>query len=351
MFELPDILHGYTPAILALVLVTAYFGLVVLIVHRPGPQHVSVPSYQPPPGASPAVAAWLLERDLSRAVAAALVNMAAKGFLKIEQSQDLCSVTQLQSESATPLEPEEDALSYPLFRSYDCFDFDEVSPQLIEGVRAFQWALQDTTYFSSYVGLSYPAWIVSGLGVLLALANAHFLSKLDRGPAALMWAAAAATFVSFVVAVATLRGTVEKIITRLPGSTAPQRPWTGADTRPLTYLCVSLGGIALFGLMSSTTAALIILGFLVLNGFFFHSLQGLTPAGREGFTQISDYRKFLSEVDADAISRLHVSDYVPAQLGPEDAYAVALHLDLGWGEQFVTSITDFVELAAMSKPR
>ncbi len=277
--------------------------------------------------------------------------MAAKGYLKIEQTGDLCAVTQIQSAPTTPLEPEEYALSYRLFRDGDWFDFDEVSPELTEAVRAFQWALLDTTYFSSNVALSFPAWIVSGLGGLLALANTHFLSKLDGGSASLVGAAVLATFVSFVVGVATLRGTIEKIATRLPGSTAPQRPWTGADTRPFAYLCVSLGGIVVFGLLSSTTAALIILGFLVLNGFFFHSLQGLTPAGREVLAQLSDYSKFLSEVDADAISRLHVSDHVPAQLRPEDAYAVALHLDLGWGEQFVTSITDLVELAAISKPR
>jgi len=136
MFEFPVVLHGYAPAILALVFVAAYFALVVLVVRRPGPEHVSVPRYHPPPGASPAVAAWLLERDLSRAVATALVNMAAKGYLKIEQNQDLFSVTQLQPESTLPLEPEEDALSYRLFHDYDCFDFDEVTPQLIEGVRA-----------------------------------------------------------------------------------------------------------------------------------------------------------------------------------------------------------------------
>jgi hypothetical protein len=94
-------------------------------------------------------------------------------------------------------------------------------------------------------------------------------------------------------------------------------------------------------------AALIIFGFLVVNGVFFHALQGLTQ--REALYQITDYRKFLSEVDADAISRLHVADRVPAQLGVEDAYAVALHLDMGWGEQFVTSIADLVELAAISR--
>jgi hypothetical protein len=350
MFEFPGVQQGYTPAILGLLFVAGYFALVVLIVRRPGPQHVSVARYQPPSGASPAVAAWLLGRDLSRSVAAALVNMAAKGYLKIEQNQDLCTVTQLQLEAPPPLEPEEDALSYRLFRNGDWFDFDELTPQLTEAVAAFQWALQDTTYFSSNVGLSIPAWVVSGLGVFLALANTHFLSRLDRGSARLIGATAVATFVSFVVGVAGLRGTLEKIATRLPGSTAPQRPWTGADTRPLTYLCVSLGGITLFGLLSSTTAALIILGFLVINGVFFHSLQGLTPTGREVLAQLSDYRKFLSEVDADAISRRHVTDHVPAQLTQEDAYAVALHLDLGWGEQFVTSISDLVELAAISKP-
>jgi hypothetical protein len=351
MSEFPSLMKGYNPAVLAMFFVAAYFALVILIVRRPGPQHVCVPRYQPPSGASPAVAAWLLERDLSRSVGAALVNLAAKGYLKIEQNDDLYTVTQLHPEPTPALEPEEDALSYRLFDNGDWFDFDELTPQLTEGVAAFQCALQNTTYSSSNVGLSIPAWIVSGFGVLLALANTNFLSRLDRGSGRVLGAAAVATFVSFVVGVASLRGTLEKIATRLPGSTAPQRPWTGADTKPLGYLCVSLGGIVLFGVLSSTTAAVIILSFLVINGVFFHSLRGLTPAGREVFNQISDYRKFLSEVDADAISRLHVSDRVPAQLKTEDAYAVALRIDLGWGEQFVTSITHLVELAAMPKPR
>jgi hypothetical protein len=35
----------------------------------------------------------------------------------------------------------------------------------------------------------------------------------------------------------------------------------------------------------------------------------------------------------------------------EDAYAVALHLDLGWVEQFVSSFADVVERAAIEKQR
>ena len=347
---MPDFgnLHGYDVPLLTLPLVLAYFILATLIVRRSVREPVSVPSYAPHEGASPAVASWLLERDLSRAVAAALVNMAAKGYLKIEQRQDLCTVSQLPAKSDIRLEPEEDALSYRLFQQGDWFDFDEATPALIGGVHAFQTALEDTTYFSSNVLFSIPAWIVSGLAIFIALANTNFFLHLDRGSVKLLMFVAFVTFFSFIIAIRTLRGTFEKIATRLPGSTAPQRPWTGADTRPITYLFVSLAGISFLGLLSSTEAALITLGFLAVNAFFYHSLQGATPAGREVLGRISDYRKFLSAVDSDVISRLRVADHVPAQLSIEDAYAVAFHLDLGWGEQFVTSITDLVERASFS---
>jgi hypothetical protein len=95
MPQLNNLLQGYGYSVAALVIATAYFVLAALVVHWPGPAHVSVPRFQPPSGVSPGVAAWLLERNLARAMAAALVNMAAKGFVKLDQSADLCSVTQL----------------------------------------------------------------------------------------------------------------------------------------------------------------------------------------------------------------------------------------------------------------
>jgi hypothetical protein len=49
MHEFQNALQGYTPAILALIFLTAYFALVALIVRRTGPQRVRVPRYQVPP--------------------------------------------------------------------------------------------------------------------------------------------------------------------------------------------------------------------------------------------------------------------------------------------------------------
>lgn len=334
---------GYGPAVLALVFVFAYLSLVALLLRWPGPARVLVPSYQPPPGISPAVAAWLMTPgDLSRSMAAAAVNMAAKRYLKIEQDGDLYSLTKLGTEPFTPLESEERALDRTLFDAYDSFDFDQVTPQLIAASRLFHRSIRNTTCFSNHIALSVPAWIVSSAGTLFAISHAHsshnFLGRY-------LIYDLLGTFAFFIVTVRTIRGPFDKFVSRLPGSTAPRRPWTGADQKPFTFFLATLGGVALLALTTTNAAALIAAAFMAVNAVFFHALQGLTPAGRKIAAQLQDYKKFISEVEADPISRSNSAKRVPAKLSQKDAYALAFHLDLGWGEQFVTAISDLVECA------
>jgi hypothetical protein len=268
--------------------------------------------------------------------------MAAKGYLKIEQSEDLVSVTQLATETSAPLNPEERVLARSLFRGYDNFDFAQATPQLAKATKAFRDALLNTEYFSQHTGLSIPAWTLSALAALFALYRGNYFAN---GSFRVLEAVVAVTSGCFVVGVRTLSGTLEKVACRFPGSIAPRRPWTGADTKPIAFLLGSLGGISLLAIMSSVAAALLAAAFLVINGVFFYALQGPTSAGRAILAQLNDYKKFLSEVDADAISRVNSSERVPAQLSAKNAYAVAFHLDLGWGEQFVTSIAEVIECA------
>jgi hypothetical protein len=230
---------GYIPVVLALLLVVTYFNVLALLMRVTGSRQVSVARYEPPTGASPAVAAWLIESGkLPRAMAAALVNMAAKGYLKIEQSQDLVWVTQLATETSMPLRPEERVLAQSLFRGYDNFDFAQATPQLAKAIKTFECALLNTEYFSAHTELSIPAWAVSGLATLFALSQGHYFAN---GSIRVLEAVVLLTCGCFVVAVRTLSGTVEKIACHFPGSTAPRRSWTGADTTwnaVYNYCCV-----------------------------------------------------------------------------------------------------------------
>lgn len=336
----------YGPAVLALLFVFAYLSLVALLLRWPGPPRVLVPSYQPPAGVSPAVAAWLLSPgDLPRSMAAAAVNMAAKRYLKIQQDGDLYSLIKLGVEPATPLEPEERALDRALFDGYDTFDFDEVTPQLIGASRLFQRCIRNTTYFTDHIALSMPAWIVSAAGTMFAISYANSSHNfLGRYLVYVM----IGTFACFIVTVRTIRGPFDKFVSRLPGSTVPRRPWTDADQKPFTFFVATLVGVALLALATTNEAALVTAAFMAVNAVFFHALRGLTRAGKKIAAQLEDYKKFISEVEADPISRSNSAERVPEKLSEKHAYALAFHLDLGWGEQFVTAISDLVECADLT---
>jgi Predicted membrane protein (DUF2207) len=83
---------GYLFALAALLFVLVYFLVVTRLLHLFAPHEVMVPTYEAPPEVSPAVAAWLFDRnDLPHSMAAAIVNMAAKKYLRIEQNEGSCS--------------------------------------------------------------------------------------------------------------------------------------------------------------------------------------------------------------------------------------------------------------------
>jgi hypothetical protein len=67
---------------------------------------------------------------LTRSIAAAIASMAAKGYRKIEQKDELYSIVKLGTEPSTPLEPEERALARTLLDEYGFFDFDEITSEL-----------------------------------------------------------------------------------------------------------------------------------------------------------------------------------------------------------------------------
>jgi hypothetical protein len=338
--DLSHLPYGYHLAYLALVLVCAYFALVAPAPRLCVRRKVLVPRYEPPRGISPAVTAWLFENGkLPRALAAAVVNMAAKGFLKLEQTRDLYSITRLGPEVSPSLEPEEDALARTLFKGYDCFDFDEPSPELRAALRAFRWALRDTTYFSRHTALFVFPWLVSGIGIGCALIQGKYHVVFRGYEEGLIVVA----FGCLVVAVRTLPDSFEKAISRLSGRTTPVRPWNYADNMTLTLFAGGLGGICALGLLSTTQAALLTAAFVAVNALFYYSLQGPTPTGRKAMDELAGYRKFLVEVDTDAISRMNDPETVPANLNQKHAYALAFHVDLGWGEQFVTSIAELIE--------
>src|ERR1700735_1784428 len=98
-----------------LAVVVAYFFLAGIALRGPGHKGVRVAQYDPPRGFSPAAAAYLWERGIGeKPFVVALMNMASKGWLKIEQGPTDYLIS--RGDASAPLEPEEEAIADEIFR-------------------------------------------------------------------------------------------------------------------------------------------------------------------------------------------------------------------------------------------
>lgn len=340
------LIFSYASLALVLILVTGYYIAAVMVIRFPEKPRVVVERYDPPKGVSPAITSWLFEPgDLPRAIAAALMNMAAKGFLRIEQKGDLYSIIRQEDFPSVPQEPEEHVLARYLLDDCESFDFVEPTAELQNAVIGFHNVLHNTEYFSSHAALSVPAWA----GSIAAVGYMLLHMPKARGEGKFFFYDLALTFGCFIITARTARGPIDKILSRMPWSTAPKRPWSGADGLPMTFLAATVVGVSVLALMTSPAFATITAAFMLVNAIFLHALVGPTTLGREAAKPLEEYKKFLSEVDADAISRTDSANVLPQKFTQKGAYALAFHLDIGWGEQFVTSIADLVEYADVFK--
>jgi Predicted membrane protein (DUF2207) len=330
----------------------AYFLMAYFALRLPRKENeVRVVRYTPPEGISPGAAAWLLEGgELPRAIAATVLTLAAKGILSIQREDGVYILRRLYTETK-PITPEERALMYSWFRTEDTFQLPAAPGELKAAVREFGTAIESVlnpTYYTKNTLLYYPAWILSGMTAVFALYNGNILQVEDVG-AVLYVIPYAFLFIwgSLVVSGRGLVRSLKKIATYIPGRRVPRTPLCQGDAVPLGLLSLSFMGILLLVGLSSATAALVVAALLTLNAIFFRALWGPTAEGRAMISEIQDYKKFLAEVDTDPVSRIRWPEYVPLQMNEKEAFAVALGIDLGWGEQFVGAIANWVDSAAV----
>lgn len=330
-----------------------YYVVIFVYLRFPRKSPTIAVRYEPPENISPAQAAWMRERgSLPRALAAAIVSMDAKGALNIEKQDDTYQLTRLHT-TVTNLAPEESSLLYSWFRDEDVFVLPAPTRELYRAVQDFNNAIEsvlDPGYFSKFVWLYVPAWTVSALCAFFALVKGGFFQEEYWGNYYVYYAVAMGIFYGFgwfVVAEQSVWRTLGKLTTHLPGRNVPPRRLSPLDFAPLAFVLMAATALILLAGLSSLDAALVIGAFLTVNSLFFRKFRGPTKEGRELLRQLESYREFLSEVDADPINRLHWPDYVPIRLSQKSAYALALGVDLGWGGDFLSSIADFVEFAAV----
>jgi hypothetical protein len=330
--------------------VCAYYAVMTVVVHWSGRRNVGVTRYEPPQGISPGVAAYLMEAGrCERAFAAALISLAAKGYIEIQQEKDWFVLERLREpDGSLPLD--ESVILTTLFfpasihtykfngRDYDwlCKAYKEfcgtvegiADPGLISAHSMLWWCGQTVSWMII-------ASVFASLTILKAtspLASIAFMG---------LWILIGGS--SLVAALRVWPATLRKLGSFLPGNKRPRRPLDMNDAIPVILIAPIFLGFSFLTYLTSLNFVLLAVALIVMNCVFRHLLEAPTDAGRKIIAELENFKEFLSRADADRLNRENQPGETPAILEKYSAYAVALDVEHAWGEEFTANLLELLQ--------
>jgi uncharacterized membrane protein YgcG len=294
-----------------------------------------IPLFAPPAGLSPEAVRYIWKMSYDRkSFAAALINMAVKGYLKIREAKGTYTLERTgKGDSDADLTPTERRLAQRLFDDGDKIVLTQDNHSTIaSAISTLKTSLQaecEQHYF-----VTNRSWFFGGLAILAVTGIAAAL--LSENPEAaifiLVWAGGMSAGVSFLVHQAV-------------------RSWIGVFAGPgariqnfftavfMTLFALPFAGavaVALFffgrGISFPTLAALIVGG--VLAYVFHHLLKAPTAAGAPVYDQIEGFRLFLDTAEKDRLEVLNPPNVTPELFEKFLPYAIALDCENRWSKKF-----------------
>jgi uncharacterized membrane protein YgcG len=309
-------------------LVLGYYIVIWLRVGRDPQGGPIVPLYEPPPNLSPAAARFLTRMGYDdQAFAAALVNLAVKGYLRIEQ--DAAKAFSMQRLGGTPaVAADEAAIASALFGDgrTEIALAQENHAVLRKALTAHRRALSrdyEKTYF-----FTNSSWLLPGilLGVVTTAATVLALPAGEqRALAGFM-----AVWLSFwSVGVFVL---VREVIQRWRrGGIAGA---IGMTLFAVPFVAGEVVGIGLLLGSGSWWVGVSLVGLVGTSLVFYQWLKAPTLAGRRLMDRVEGFKLYLGVAEGEELEFGHPPEKTPALFERYFPYALALGVELSWAEKF-----------------
>lgn len=328
--------------ILGLILVLTYYVVVWLRVGIDPEKGLIVPRYEPPEGISPAAVRYVNEMGYDdRTFATALVNLAVKGFVEIEEDAGEYTVRR-QQEPDDSISDGERALMLELFGEMD--EEVELKQDNHERIQDAMDALQDNLedgylkkFFFKHTGYFLGGVVLS----LLALGSTYMMGSnplsgevIALGLFLTIWSVAVGGLLK-----KTYREWSRFFRTRgvkkffgASGSTAFTVPFVLAEGF-IFWLLINRGGLQF---------VVLILLFLGVNVLFYVLLKAPTVQGRELIDKIQGLKRYLTVAEKDRLDLEELPEKTPELFERLLPYAIALEVGNEWAESF-TDVFDLAE--------
>ncbi|HEX3945562.1 MAG TPA: DUF2207 domain-containing protein [Rhizomicrobium sp.] len=323
-------------AIAGVLILLIYFGTTWFEFGRDPEHGTIIPLFAPPRDFSPAAVRYVHRMAYDRKVfAAALIDMAVKGYMKIAQHSSTYTLTRTgKSGQVTGLDTGEEIIGSKLFSSSD--DSVELKQTNHTSIAAAISGLKTTLkneYERRYF-VTNAHWFIGGLGILALTGIAAALLSDDPAPAAflLAWLAAWSAGTSFLLHRAAdawgdvFAGPGSRILNAISAifSTAFAAP----------FLFGLVLALYRFGsLMTWLASAALIVGGAAAY-IFYHLLKAPTLLGSKIRDQIDGFRIYLNTAEKDRLEKLNPPSVTPAVFEKFLPYAIALDCENTWSKKF-----------------
>lgn len=312
-----------------------YFVVWSLVGRDPAPGAI-VTLYEPPPGLSPAGMRYLVRMSPdNKGFASAVLDMAVKGYLRIQEQSSSYMLTRTGN-GRSMLTSEEQAAADTLFLNDSSILLEnENHTRISDAVAALNAWLknaEDKIYFVTNGRYMAPA-------VLLSIATLLWMVLL-QSPAKMFLAAFLTVWLSLwtlgVFRMVSLAVRLWKSILASgsvkPGVTLTQAVFLSIILVP--FLAFEIGGLVLLGTSTSLTLVAVLLASAILHALFHYLLKAPTRAGRSVLDKIEGFKRYLTAVDGDRLSRAAPVEKTPEVFEKFLPYALALDVEQAWTEKF-----------------
>lgn len=293
-----------------------------------------IPLFAPPPGFSPAAVRNLMRMGFDdRTVAAALVDMAVKGYLTIENIGKAYTLHK-RGKGYKTLSRGEQNLGSKLFSGGDTLEMKNKNHSVIQDSRdALRETLKKELEKAYFVANS--NYLASGIILSILSVGAVILASMNHSGSAstvswlLVWIGAGVALAFWSL----------------------NRWGSVADTATSVFKKISALGLGLFAVayfivkiftatfISQIFPLIVIALVLILTGvnfLFYRLLKSPTLTGRKVMDQIEGFKLYLSVAEKERLNLLNPPEKTPELFEKYLPYALALDVENEWSEQFAT---------------
>ena len=315
----------------------AYYLLAWLLVGRDPIRGTIIPLFEPPLRMPPACVRYVLEMGYDqRCFTAALINMAVKRYVRIEEHDGTYTLVRT-ADGDSELALGERRVAAQLLSSRRLVLEQANHQRIKKAISALREALQ--LEYDGKMFLANRRWMIPGLVLSVLGLVAMAVSGTGEQLAGFAFMAFWLSGWTFAVFILVTRAVQAWWAVMWPtGSTLAR---VGAVVAALFSTAFALpfvaGEILGFYSLAATTSVWVIpilLAQVGLNFLFFHLLKQPTRAGRQVMDQIEGFRMYLRTAEADHLSQQPAPAKTPELFEKLLPYAIALGVENAWAEQF-----------------